>query len=1281
MLHHIILPGAAVVGAGSFNAGGDPPIPASSCTLGGTITTADEDDIIAGGRTITLTLNADGWDSTLGAANAITTALIDGITSAQSEAAGWNAVVKAALTYEHVTRTSDFIATIELPACPGYAVTASETLTVTVPTSAVLYTTAAIVASPTATVTNVAETVALSGTCTDSATEGSVTAGGLTTILTVAGDQYVADDGTFAGIRQDILDGFASDNATDATDFIAEVVGNENVTSVVRTDANTVTITWSAAAAFDVTILETITHTMPASALLASSAPVVASPSFTVTPTTIALTGTAASGLTAAEVVTGSETLIFTATGDEFVATLGADNQITTDFLAAIDSAQSEATGWDAEVKANLDYTMLTRDSATQCTLVLPAAASYAITANETITATPPASSLVASTAPIVASPTMTVACRTPATINVPGDYATIQLGYNAALPGDTVLVADGTWAGVYVSASGTEDNPITLIASGSACNITSDAASHDACIYLDDVSYIIINGFNIVGDSGNCIGAHNASAGSPMLGIEVRNCDLTGSGGDEIAYFSHCYGLLVENCVIHDNQGGGKDHGIYIANAGSKDCTIQDCEFYNITGTDSQMLHVNGDSGQGGDGLITGLTVDRCVFHDGATNAINLDGVQDSLFRNLLVYNLTNGTPIRGYVIDGAAGPSGLEFVNNTLISPKWAIKLTDDVGGHTAFNNILDGSDGNICCGNVDIKSNYNIFLATAYSVNEESTTINLAAWQSATGEDANSTEETDTDVFVNVAGDVYTLATDSPAVDAGINTFNSLTAPTLDILSTSRPAATGYDCGCYEGEAEAPGAYDYYLSPSGNDGAAGTLAAPWKSFDHAFSQMSAGDILGLLDGTYSVANGCGTINASNGDADSDVPPNGTSTSNMTRVVGINGAGSVEILGTDDVASARPVYLASGKQYISIEGVKLNYGVALSSCSWIKFKDCGIRQPNQDANNHIVRADSVSYALFEDCWLWGASRMAINYTGSDHCIMRRCVMRKDDYGAAYCGGFEVYQANHMVHQNCIAVDCEYASASGGGDFVTAMQSVANDHGENEWLGCISVNSELSGFMLEDNASNDIITPTITVKNCISWNPSTLGIYIPCGGNAQAIVEHFTSYYSGSYDGIDILSGVNTSIHSCISFGSGRRCYNVDDNPDYSCANGSWTATYYNDACTTGCQTGNPTSDGSPASLTYPCRIETGSTLAGAGYDGSDVGANIIAYGTDGKFYGETGWDSEGSLADLWTGGWPNQALIRTQMRADSERGFCANGETLDHYIWNLLGNGGNPY
>ena len=140
----------------------------------------------------------------------------------------------------------------------------------------------------------------------------------------------------------------------------------------------------------------------------------------------VTLTGTLITGSpSAADIVTGGLTIIFTVAGDQWVATLGDDNQITTDFLAAIDSAQAEATGWDAEVKANLTHAMLTRDSATQCTLVLPAAASYDITATETITASPPASSLLASSSPIVASPTFTVAAEAGAGLLMSSDWST----------------------------------------------------------------------------------------------------------------------------------------------------------------------------------------------------------------------------------------------------------------------------------------------------------------------------------------------------------------------------------------------------------------------------------------------------------------------------------------------------------------------------------------------------------------------------------------------------------------------------------------------------------------------------------------------------------------------------------------------------------------------------------------------------------------------------------------------------------------------------------------
>jgi hypothetical protein len=43
-------------------------------------------------------------------------------------------------------------------------------------------------------------------------------------------------------------------------------------------------------------------------------------------------------------------------------------------------------------------------------------------------------------------------------------------------------------------------------------------------------------------------------------------------------------------------------------------------------------------------------------------------------------------------------------------------------------------------------------------------------------------------------------------------------------------------------------------YYVSPTGNDGVAGTITAPWATWHYAFGRLNAGDILYIRGGTYS-------------------------------------------------------------------------------------------------------------------------------------------------------------------------------------------------------------------------------------------------------------------------------------------------------------------------------------------------------------------------------------------------------------------------------------------
>jgi hypothetical protein len=95
-----------------------------------------EAEIVNGGETVIVTLTNDTWVATVGADNAVTTALIAGITSAGVEGAGWNTEVRDNLTYLNVARTSDTVVTVPLPPSAGYAITADETVTVTIPASA-----------------------------------------------------------------------------------------------------------------------------------------------------------------------------------------------------------------------------------------------------------------------------------------------------------------------------------------------------------------------------------------------------------------------------------------------------------------------------------------------------------------------------------------------------------------------------------------------------------------------------------------------------------------------------------------------------------------------------------------------------------------------------------------------------------------------------------------------------------------------------------------------------------------------------------------------------------------------------------------------------------------------------------------------------------------------------------------------------------------------------------------------------------------------------------------
>lgn len=125
---------------------------------GTAIPTQTEADVVAGGKTIILTLSGDTWVAAgtgpIGS-TADTQAIIDGLTSAQSETFGWNNEVRDKEVTTAVVRTSSTVATITLTASASYDITATETITATIPAAVLVTSATPVVATPTFTVTAV----------------------------------------------------------------------------------------------------------------------------------------------------------------------------------------------------------------------------------------------------------------------------------------------------------------------------------------------------------------------------------------------------------------------------------------------------------------------------------------------------------------------------------------------------------------------------------------------------------------------------------------------------------------------------------------------------------------------------------------------------------------------------------------------------------------------------------------------------------------------------------------------------------------------------------------------------------------------------------------------------------------------------------------------------------------------------------------------------------------------------------------------------------------------
>ncbi len=377
--------------------------------------------------------------------------------------------------------------------------------------------------------------------------------------------------------------------------------------------------------------------------------------------------------------------------------------------------------------------------------------------------------------------------------------FREIRKALTVITPGDTIIVADGSYKGFDAVGLGSATATTTLIAPGRNAVITKTTdrgINNPFNIQFWQCTRVVFDGFR--------------SFNADKAGVRIVQCSQVtvrnGVFGDNQYWgivTSFCDDLLIEG---NDCYGSKKEHGIYVSNSGDRPVVRGNRLHHNV----ASGLRSNGDVIQGGDGIITGAVYENNIIHDNGSiggAAMNLDGLQDGIIRNNLIYN-NAATGIALFKGGGAEGPKGMQVLNNTIVMPavsRYNLRITDVIGPLVVRNNVLYNSNTvkgpfswNTPSDAAFTDSDYNAFGGGRFvSTDGESTRISMDAWI-ASGHETHSLASVSLPaLFANEAGGDYRLKTDSPLTDRALQ----LNYVPVDILGTARPVGPAPDIGAYE------------------------------------------------------------------------------------------------------------------------------------------------------------------------------------------------------------------------------------------------------------------------------------------------------------------------------------------------------------------------------------------------------------------------------------------------------------------------------------------------
>ena len=424
------------------------------------------------------------------------------------------------------------------------------------------------------------------------------------------------------------------------------------------------------------------------------------------------------------------------------------------------------------------------------------------------------------------------------ATINVPGDQATIQAAVNAATVGDTIVVAEGTYneQGIQIN------KDVTIEGAGASTTIINGNGTARIFLVLANLS---LSGFTVQNGSADAGGgiAFTNSPNNFISNCIIKDCTTTSSGGGVICANSSV--VTFTNTTIQDNTSVANGGGGLAINNGStvtlNSCTVSgntnnDNEFGGGIAIDGSTLTINSstisNNTTGGDGggiraetatvTITSSTISGNTGTNGG-GGISVTTTPLTITSSTLTNNTASGGTGGGIRTDTAATITNCLLTNNeSVIGSAIYIEENEEanitnctIASNTStyetpmtifFNSTGGGTVRNCIIANNG--ASYGIYAAVAGSATILNNDIyNNTLGLYAGGEIVYTTAEAlnalpyasgnidSNPLFVSVSD--YRLQTGSPCINAATATG----APTTDLDGNTRPQDGGYDIGAYE------------------------------------------------------------------------------------------------------------------------------------------------------------------------------------------------------------------------------------------------------------------------------------------------------------------------------------------------------------------------------------------------------------------------------------------------------------------------------------------------